>query len=192
MSGINVLFIISSIFIKTIWWVIYSNNNKTLLNPGVFRSLQTDNRIEFQQCLPGFEVSMTKWPLWIKSLSGSKCNPGAAALPSPYGSVLQCSLQFLGLPRMWQECFLAFSCPAHPLFPHRSQGTKGRRGGFQGLPYQELETAVVNPWSWVPASEWAPLPAPRSSWYQRQDPIAAVHFVNPLYAPCYLYAESCR
>lgn len=54
MSGINVLFIISSIFIKTIWWVIYSNNNKTLLNPGVFRSLQTDNRIEFQQCLPGF------------------------------------------------------------------------------------------------------------------------------------------
>lgn len=37
MSGIHALFIISSIFIETIWWVIHSNNNKTPLNPGVFR-----------------------------------------------------------------------------------------------------------------------------------------------------------
>lgn len=105
---------------------------------------------------------------------------GLQALPGLYRSVLQWSLQFLSLTGMWQECFLAFSCPARPLFPHRNQGTKGRRRGCQGLPCQELETAVVNPWSWAPASERAPLPAPRSSWHQQQDHIAAVHFVKSI------------
>lgn len=161
MSGIHALFIIWSIFIETTWWVIHNNNNKTPRNPGVFRSLQTDNRVAFQ-CVPGFEVSMKKWPLWIEPLFGSKWNTGATAHPGLYRSVLQCSLQFLGLTRIWQECFLALSCPACPLFPHGNQGTKGRRGGCQGLACQELETGVVNPWSWAPApaSEQAALPAP--------------------------------
>lgn len=93
MSGIHALFIIWRIFIETIWWVIHNNNNKTPLNPGVFRSLQTDNRVEFQQCLPGFEVSMKQWPPCIKSLSGSEWNTAATAHRRLYRSVLQCSLR---------------------------------------------------------------------------------------------------
>lgn len=106
MSGIHALFIIWRIFIETIWWVIHNNNNKTPLNPGVFRSLQTDNRVEFQQCLPGFEVSVKKWP---PALNPSLDPNEILQLQHSPGYTGLCCNAVLDLTRMWQEYFLAFS-----------------------------------------------------------------------------------
>lgn len=83
-------------------------------------------------------------------------------------------------------------------FSHRNQGTKGRRGGDQGLPWLELRTATVCPRSWgailgspslsMVTSSLTHISSDTRSKITLEQHVLIIHYASP----CYLYAESCR